>query len=349
MDLLRKPSKASRPLGGFIALLAIGTLLMMLAAVTSAAADNSSRDIADRLARDQEQLNRSRSEIADIDRRIATAEQYLNQRRVELADAASMLRDAEDSYDATLRLYEGRIAAIYKLGEDRFYETVISSEDFTDGMARAAYLTKVSENDERLVKRVKAEAETVRDLRARVDGLKQAQAEDVNELRLHKQELATRTATDQARIDRQMTELAQARAHEEEEAARRQAEEAAPVDAGNIYSGVMGPSVTVSNEPPAGLQPTGAGISGMASWYGPGFQGNTTANGEIYNMYAYTAAHKSLPFNTWLKVTHNGRSVFVRINDRGPYVGARILDLSYSSAQAIGISGVGFVRAEIYR
>ena len=87
----------------------------------------------------------------------------------------------------------------------------------------------------------------------------------------------------------------------------------------------------------------------MASWYGPGFQGNHTANGEIYNMYGYTAAHKSLPFNTWLKVTHNGRSVFVRINDRGPYVGGRIIDLSLSGAQAIGISGVGFVSAEIYR
>ena len=66
-------------------------------------------------------------------------------------------------------------------------------------------------------------------------------------------------------------------------------------------------------------------------------------------MNGMTAAHKTLPFNTWLKVTFNGRSVFVRINDRGPYIAGRFLDLSAGSARAIGLTGVGFVQAEIYR
>ncbi|MBI5870428.1 MAG: septal ring lytic transglycosylase RlpA family protein [Actinobacteria bacterium] len=268
---------------------------------------------------------------------------------MELADATDRLRYAEDRYHSTLLMYEGRISAIYKLGDSSFYEVALSSEDFTDALARLAYLGKVSENDERLVKRVKAEADTVREARERVDSLKQDQAGDTNALKSRKKELEYQLATGRSSIDRQTAELAQARTREQEEELRRLAEESASIDAGSIYTGVMGPSVIVSNEPPAGLQPSGIALNGMASWYGPGFQGNTTANGEIYNMYGYTAAHKSLPFNTWLKVTHNGRSVFVRINDRGPYVGGRILDLSYSSAQAIGITGVGYISAEIYR
>ena len=203
---------------------------------------------------------------------------------------------------------------IYKLGDSNFYEVALSSQDFTDALARISYLGKVSENDERLVRRVKAEADNVRDARDRVDQLKQGQAVDTNALISRKKDLEKQLATGKSDIDRRMVELTRVRTLEQEEETRRMAEESASIDASSIYTGVMGPSVVVSNEPPAGLQASGIAISGMASWYGPGFQGNTTANGEIYNMYGFTAAHKSLPFNTWLKVTHNGRSVFVRIN-----------------------------------
>jgi rare lipoprotein A len=83
----------------------------------------------------------------------------------------------------------------------------------------------------------------------------------------------------------------------------------------------------------------------MASWYGPGFQGRRTANGERFNTHELTAAHRSLPFGTRVRVTNktNGRSVVVRINDRGPYAGGRVIDLSNASAQAIGVSGVAKV------
>lgn len=82
---------------------------------------------------------------------------------------------------------------------------------------------------------------------------------------------------------------------------------------------------------------------GRASWYGPGFQGRKTANGERYNMGGLTAAHKSLPFGTKLKVTNkrNGKSVVVRINDRGPFVRGRMLDLSKGAATRIGMISSG--------
>lgn len=93
---------------------------------------------------------------------------------------------------------------------------------------------------------------------------------------------------------------------------------------------------------------TGYVDTGIASWYGRDFHGRTTSNGERYNMYGQTAAHKILPMNTMLLVKNldNGRQTVVRINDRGPFVRGRILDLSYASAEKLGIlrRGTGRVR-----
>ena len=86
--------------------------------------------------------------------------------------------------------------------------------------------------------------------------------------------------------------------------------------------------------------PANAATSMLTSWYGPGFHGRTTANGEAYNMYGFTAAHKFLPFGTKLRVCYIG-CVDVRINDRGPYIGARQLDLSKGAANQIGLLWVG--------
>ncbi len=85
---------------------------------------------------------------------------------------------------------------------------------------------------------------------------------------------------------------------------------------------------------------------GIASWYGADFHGKRTANGERFNMYAMTAAHKTLPLSSYAEVTNlkNHRSVIVRINDRGPYHGKRALDLSYAAAKELGITGTGSVQ-----
>jgi rare lipoprotein A len=92
-------------------------------------------------------------------------------------------------------------------------------------------------------------------------------------------------------------------------------------------------------------------LSGYASWYGPGFNGNVSASGEVFNQHAMTAAHRHLPFGTRVRVTNvnNGRSVVVRINDRGPYAGDRILDLSMGAADQIGLisAGVGMIRMDV--
>jgi rare lipoprotein A len=91
---------------------------------------------------------------------------------------------------------------------------------------------------------------------------------------------------------------------------------------------------------------TGRTFSGVASFYG-NESGSRTASGQRFNQNAMTAAHRSLPFGTKLRVTHGSRSVVVTINDRGPFVRGRVLDLSTGAARAIGLPGVGRVTAEV--
>jgi rare lipoprotein A (peptidoglycan hydrolase) len=94
----------------------------------------------------------------------------------------------------------------------------------------------------------------------------------------------------------------------------------------------------------------------LASWYGPGFDGNLTASGEVFNQYDLTVAHPSLPFDTSLKITYQGKSVIARVNDRGPYEGVpgpeyykgnRGIDLSKGTAQAIDFDGVDHVTVTV--
>jgi rare lipoprotein A len=89
--------------------------------------------------------------------------------------------------------------------------------------------------------------------------------------------------------------------------------------------------------------------TGLASWYGPGFHGKQTANGEIYDQHDLTAAHKTLPLGTRVMVTNEdtNQSIEVRINDRGPFVGSRIIDLSYAAARSIGVYGPGVVPVRV--
>lgn len=95
--------------------------------------------------------------------------------------------------------------------------------------------------------------------------------------------------------------------------------------------------------------PIGYVERGMASWYGPGFHGNKTANGERYDMHKLTAAHRTLPLGSVavIRSTSTGRQVTVRINDRGPFAKGRVLDLSFAGAQALGMTGQGTDQIEL--
>lgn len=93
----------------------------------------------------------------------------------------------------------------------------------------------------------------------------------------------------------------------------------------------------------------GQKMRGISSWYGPNFHGKRTCNCERYNMYAHTAAHKTWPMNTMVRVTNlqNGKSTIVRINDRGPFVRGRIIDCSYKAGKEIGLDKMGIAKVQI--
>lgn len=108
-----------------------------------------------------------------------------------------------------------------------------------------------------------------------------------------------------------------------------------------------GPKVPPAPRPSA-VKP-GKTQKGLASWYGPKFHGRRTASGERYNMLDLTAAHRTLPFGTYVRVRNmvNDRRLVVRINDRGPFIRGRIIDLSYSAAKIVNMTREGVVKVEL--
>ena len=119
----------------------------------------------------------------------------------------------------------------------------------------------------------------------------------------------------------------------------------------NISEATPAPSSSVQTKSEIGKEANKAKPYqvGTASWYGQNFHGKETASGELYDMYDMTAAHLTLPMGSYVRVTnlHNGRSVVVRINDRGPIVPGRIIDVSYGAAQALQFRAQGLQRVRL--
>lgn len=120
--------------------------------------------------------------------------------------------------------------------------------------------------------------------------------------------------------------------------------------AGLWLGGCAAPSRTDPSVPDAGQISTEMD-AGVASWYGERFHGRRTASGEAFNMNEFTAAHKTLPFGTQVRVRNldNGQEVVVRINDRGPFTRGRVIDLSRAAASAIGLIQTGTARVAVFR
>jgi len=112
-----------------------------------------------------------------------------------------------------------------------------------------------------------------------------------------------------------------------------------------VAQGLEAPAIAYRNEPPKPIR----AWQGVASWYGPHFHGRKTSNGEIYDMYSLTAAHKTLPIGSLVRVVNprTNRGVIVRINDRGPFIDGREIDVSYGAARSLGFAHRGLARLRI--
>lgn len=278
----------------------------------------------------------------------------------EVAELELEISATEDAHERALARFEARAVETYKSGSSAELSLLLSAETLTQIETVAQAMEEAAELDEDALEDLLAAKARAEQAQARLDARKQ----DLMAAHERKNALVTEIRATIAERDRVLEDLNDEIEELEREAriaARAEAEHDARAEAPDLARLPRTPQDTTwgTHDPdrlagtgPAGDIPamfttTGVTFEGEASWYGPGFEGNTTANGDIFDSRLYTVASKTLPFGTYLYVTYRGRGVVVYVNDRGPYAGDRILDLSHAAAQAIGITGVGWVRAEI--
>lgn len=251
------------------------------------------------------------------------------------------LRDREDATDDARDAFVERAVAAYKSGTTSRLALLLSAENVTDLLTYAEVTSEIAEADAEAIAELLESEEAAEAAQQSLDSRKQAliAAEAEAEALAEEAEVAL------SERNSLLADLS-AEVEELERQARKAAEAAArPSVALLDLLSPAGPAPGI----PKGFVGTGVTFEGLASWYGPGFEGNLTASGDVFDSSLYTAASKTLPLGTWLHVEYNGRGVVVLINDRGPYVEPRILDLSRGAAQAIGMehAGVGWVKAQI--
>lgn len=283
--------------------------------------------------------------LQDLDDGQSRLEHDIDVANKEIALLAVEIHDAEAAYRDALAGYVEKAIEVYKSGGTPRLDLILSartiSQLFTiekatslsteEAAAALEEVTRVRDAAQANQERIVVRKQRLLTMEAQVDAV----VEDIRHT------LTTRRLT----LRNLMSEIDRL----EQEARRRAAAAAAAARAatpGAELLEILHPSGPAQGIP-EGFASTGVSFEGVASWYGPGFEGNPTASGQIFDPSLYTAASKELPLGTWLFVQHAGRGVVVLVNDRGPYVEGRILDLSQAAARAVGITGLGWVRAEI--
>ncbi|MCL5291855.1 MAG: septal ring lytic transglycosylase RlpA family protein [Actinobacteria bacterium] len=258
---------------------------------------------------------------------------------------------AKAEFDERNRVFGDRLVAIYKNRHLDGVTYILNSDSLGDLLGRMKYLADISMADKRLIEelsRRRLDAETAKD---EAQEEKAGLLEMRRELNRESKELSARLDWAKVRFNGLTALVQKAR----EEASRRMAEEriAISIPVGTkpiLHSITVHPyadrKFTATTKMPGAFKATGQTLTGVASWYGNEFNGRHSANGEIFNEEDFTAASKELPFGTYLAVTYKEKRIVVRINDRGPYIKGRFLDLSKGAARALAL-GLGEVTAEI--
>lgn len=310
-------------------------------------------DAATTLAPEDEPVNGTTRQLQLQRAQLVSQRSSLQQR---LLDTEASRRAAEQRRDTALTAIATRLVTLFEGGEDVRVQALMAVRDQQDPELRATQLASLPAADRALIATYDAHD-------AEVDAITKSS----DRLRLQVLTIGTKVAAIDAVI-------AERTGPTEAELARERGDRysidanyvfaTGPIpgigywgamNGGSMLTGWMGyASAAVGGvgctSPDPSLSATGSVESGEASWYGPGFQGNNTANGERFDTGALTAAHKTLPFGTIVRVTSSatGRCAFVRINDRGPYIDGRVIDLSRAAADAIGMESVAPVQLEVY-
>ncbi|MDQ3783363.1 MAG: septal ring lytic transglycosylase RlpA family protein [Actinomycetota bacterium] len=270
-----------------------------------------------------------------------------------LAVLESVRHDAQAAFDLASERYARRAVEAYKDGANERLALLLSATSLGEMLTLAEATALGAERDARALRRwqrarrsISSAEEAIEERKARLLE-ERARVEEVSsEI---EQTLEGRRAALEELVDRIDDLEAAARREAERRAGEaRRAEAAQPSEeAVGAPSGAGPEKVSPGELPESGFIGTGVTFEGIASWYGPGFEGQATASGDIFHADGLTAASLDLPLGTWLRVTKGDRSVIVLVNDRGPYIEERVLDLSRGAAEILGFTGLAWVSAEI--
>jgi len=326
-----------------VSLVALAAAALSASAITQMASAGDLQTVRERAQSVADEVTLLERNLEDLHARRERLEDGIIESSSKIGALESTIAEVEDEVAAARDLYIARAIEAYKGGTTGMrLEMMLAAESVSELLAVAEMNSVAVSVDQRRL-------EELEDARAEVEGVqddldrhKQEQMEVLAEVEAISAEMAV-TLDDRRAV---LAELADE--VEELEKQVRRKEQLAPEPVVEPPSTVTpAATATATSDVPEGYASTGVTFGGVASWYGPGFAGNLTANGEIYDPMGLTAANKELPFNTLLFVKYNGRGVVVRINDRGPYAGDRIIDLSQGAAETVGMSGIGWVDATI--
>ena len=311
---------------------------MLLASISPAGATDldtlreRAQEVADSISVMEHQLADLRDKQDAIDAEIDSLSRELARLDVEIGVVADARSEAID-------VYEERALRLYTSGPTQQLEMLMAAQTLPQVLTVQEVAERSADQDELALARLEEAQAKAEELQRSVDE--------------RKQKLLAASATAAAIADNVASTLSARRTNlqalnlriEELEAeARRQA--ALAQRPGEALLKLLTPAGPAP-EIPDDFVGTGVTFEGVASWYGPGFEGNSTASGDVFDSSLYTAASKELPLGSWLFVKHGSKGVVVLVNDRGPYVDGRILDLSQAAAESIGITGLGWIEAEI--
>jgi rare lipoprotein A len=296
---------------------------------------------------------RAADRVSSIERKLQT----LEQRQAELEEEVDLtsgdlgalelkLGSIEEQLSTTQDRFVARAVEVYKSGSTSQLAVILSARTLADLADATEMISRASSLDAGEVDELLATKESVASTQQEIDDRKQdllAASRAAEEVAAEMELTLTERRSELAGLTDEIERL--------EEQAREAAAQAAAssgISVGQALLDILtgsGPTAGI----PDGFVSTGVSFEGLASWYGPGFEGNLTANGDVFDPGLYTAASKELPLGSWLYIEYEGKGVVVYVNDRGPYVGERILDLSRAAAEVIGLTGPGvaWVRAEI--
>jgi rare lipoprotein A (peptidoglycan hydrolase) len=334
------------------------TALLMAAALVVAAVPATAQPLEDELheARRQEDAARAKEEVAragleELAARYGRVQAAADRAAGRLIDAYLLESTIQAQVARSRALLDGRADAIYRAGPAAFLDVMLGSEDPGDFLARQQLVEHALSSDVR-------QAAAALEVREEATGIRREVERHRGELVARQQELVEIRTIMEIRLAEAQAEAAQAgtrvRALADQ---RRQLLQAAQeeqryskliqVDGelGKLLE-LLGPTGGRGCTIPPGLASTGEGFTGEASFYGEEFAGDPTAIGHIFNPELFTAAHLTLPLPSFLHVFYGDRCATVLVNDRGPYVDGRLLDLSEGAARYLGLPGVGIVRAE---